>query len=287
MPLQLRLMIRIGAIIASTPPGLSACRSRRKLSRPCRPTNGEFIELALAAGVLRFGEFTLKSGRESPYFFNAGLFNDRRAIAALGRALCRRRCRLRARASTCCSDPPTRVSRWSRPRPPRWPSTTAATCRSLQPQGGQGPRRRRHDRRPARSRARSLIVDDVITAGTAIRESIELIRAAGATPAGVAAGARPPGARPRLRAVGRAGGRDSFGLPVVSILTLTDLIAGLEAGVERGAGRGTGRSAGLPGRVRGTVGTGRRRRDPSVTQLSMRARRGCTIPSSHGTLRPA
>ena len=64
-------------------------------------------------GVLRFGSFTLKSGRESPYFFNAGLFNTGAAIGAVGRAYAAALSGLRASPSTCCSALPTRASRWS------------------------------------------------------------------------------------------------------------------------------------------------------------------------------
>ena len=78
---------------------------------------------------------------------------------------------------------------------------------------------------------RVLIIDDVITAGTAIRESIDIIRSAGATPAGVllALDREERGRDSALSAVQEV--RASFGLPVVSILALSDLISGLESGV--------------------------------------------------------
>ena len=127
--------------------------------------------------------------------------------------------------------PPTRASRSDGDRASRSPSSTAATCPTA-----STARRPRTTARAAGSSAgplagRVLIVDDVITAGTAIRESIDLIRAAGATPAGVllALDREERGRESARSAVQEV--RDSFGLPVVSILTLTDLISGLEAGV--------------------------------------------------------
>ena len=158
-----------------------------------------FLELALARNALRFGEFTLKSGRVSPYFFNAGAFDDG-AVARRARPLLRRR------------DPRLghRVRHAVRP--------------GLQghPAGRGRPRRRctaQHginlpfafNRKEAKDHGeggaivgralagRVLIVDDVITAGTAIRESIELIRRSGATPGRRGARARSRGTRPRLR----------------------------------------------------------------------------------------
>ena len=71
----------------------------------------DFLALALERQALKFGEFTLKSGRVSPYFFNAGLFNDGAALARARAAATPRRSSLRASASTCCSVPPTRASR--------------------------------------------------------------------------------------------------------------------------------------------------------------------------------
>jgi orotate phosphoribosyltransferase len=191
----------------------------------------EFLELALRLGVLRFGRFTLKSGRESPYFFNAGLFDTGRAIAGLGRAYA-----AALAGSTLGYD------MLFGPAYKGIPLVTATAAALAEHHGRDVPycfnRKEAKDhgeggRIVGRALAgRVLIVDDVITAGTAIRESIDLIRAAGATPAGVllALDREERGRDSDRSAVQEV--RDSFGLPVVSILTLTDLIAGAEAGVD-------------------------------------------------------
>ena len=70
----------------------------------------EFLAFAVARDVLRFGEFVTKAGRRTPYFFNAGLFNDGDEPAAAGRLLRRGAARLRHRRSTSCSARPTRAS---------------------------------------------------------------------------------------------------------------------------------------------------------------------------------
>jgi orotate phosphoribosyltransferase len=190
----------------------------------------EFLELALRLGVLRFGRFTLKSGRESPYFFNAGLFDTGRAIAGLGRAY-----------AAALTGSALSYDMLFGPAYKGIPLVTATAAALAEHHGrdvaycfnrkeakdhGEG------GRIVGRALAgRVLVVDDVITAGTAIRESIDLIRAAGATPAGVllALDREERGRESARSAVQEV--RDSFGLPVVSILTLTDLIAGVEAGV--------------------------------------------------------
>jgi orotate phosphoribosyltransferase len=138
-----------------------------------QPYQRDFIRFAIDRGVLRFGEFTLKSGRTSPYFFNAGLFNTGSALAQLGRCYAAAIVDSGSR-STCCSARPTRASRWRRPPPWRWPSITARRAVVLQPQGSQGPRRRRQPGR-APLTGDVLIIDDVITAGTAIREVMQII----------------------------------------------------------------------------------------------------------------
>ena len=144
----------------------------------------EFLELALRLGVLRFGRFTLKSGRESPYFFNAGLFDTGRAIAGLGRAY-----------AAALAASPLGYDMLFGPAYKGIPLVTATAAALAEQHGRDVPycfnRKEAKDhgeggRIVGRALAgRVLIVDDVITAGTAIRESIELIRGAGATPAGV------------------------------------------------------------------------------------------------------
>jgi orotate phosphoribosyltransferase len=190
----------------------------------------EFLELALRLGVLRFGRFTLKSGRDSPYFFNAGLFDTGRAIAGLGRAY-----------AAALAASPLRYDMLFGPAYKGIPLVTATAAALAEHHGHDVPYC--FNRKEAKDHGeggrivgraltgRVLIVDDVITAGTAIRESIELIRGAGATPAGVllALDREERGRESARSAVQEV--RDSFGLPVVSILTLTDLISGLEAGV--------------------------------------------------------
>jgi orotate phosphoribosyltransferase len=191
----------------------------------------EFLELALRLGVLRFGRFTLKSGRESPYFFNAGLFDTGRAVAGLGRAY-----------AAALAGSALRYDMLFGPAYKGIPLVTATAAALAEHHGRDVPycfnRKEAKDhgeggRIVGRALAgQVLIVDDVITAGTAIRESIDLIGGAGATPAGVLLALdREERGRDSLRSAVQEV-RDSFRLPVVSILTLTELISGLEAGVE-------------------------------------------------------
>ena len=190
----------------------------------------DFLELAIRHGVLRFGRFTLKSGRESPYFFNAGLFDTGGAIAGLGRAY-----------AAALLGSGIGFDMLFGPAYKGIPLVTATAAALAELHGRDAPycfnRKEAKDhgeggRIVGRALAgRVVIVDDVITAGTAIRESIELIGAAGATPAGVllALDREERGRESARSAVQDV--RDGFRLPVVPILSLTDLIAGLEAGV--------------------------------------------------------
>jgi orotate phosphoribosyltransferase len=190
----------------------------------------DFLELAVRLGVLRFGSFTLKSGRESPYFFNAGLFDTGSAIAGLGRAY-----------ASALMEAGLGYDLLFGPAYKGIPLVTATASALADHHGRDVPycfnRKEAKDhgeggRIVGRALAgRVLIVDDVITAGTAIRESIDLIQAAGATPAGVllALDREERGRDSALSAVQEV--RATFGLPVVSILALSDLITGLEAGV--------------------------------------------------------
>jgi orotate phosphoribosyltransferase len=194
------------------------------------PFQRDFLELAVRLGVLRFGSFTLKSGRQSPYFFNAGLFDTGSAIAGLGRAYA-----ASLEASGLAFDMLFGPAYKGIPLVAATAAALAEHHRRDVPYCFNRKEAKDHGeggRIVGRALAgRVLIVDDVITAGTAIRESIEIIRAAGATPCGVllALDREERGRDSTLSAVQEV--RTSFGLPVVSILTLSDLVTGLAAGV--------------------------------------------------------
>ncbi|MBS0612925.1 MAG: orotate phosphoribosyltransferase [Proteobacteria bacterium] len=183
----------------------------------------EFLDLCLRIGALRFGNFKLKSGRESPYFFNAGLFNDGAAIAALGRAYA---------AALIASGQ--RFDRLFGPAYKGIPLVTVTAAALAEHHGLDLPfafnRKEVKDhgeggRLVGRAlQGRVLIVDDVITAGTAIRESIDIIREAGAQPAGVliALDRQECGQDSAASAVQEIQGQ--FGIPVISIVDLSDLM---------------------------------------------------------------
>ncbi|HSD54788.1 MAG TPA: orotate phosphoribosyltransferase [Burkholderiales bacterium] len=187
----------------------------------------DFIRLCIELGVLRFGEFRLKSGRQSPYFFNAGLFNTGRAIAALGRHYARA-----AALSGIAFD------MLFGPAYKGIPLVTATAAALAVYEARDLPfafnRKEAKDHGEggilvgAPLAGRVLIVDDVITAGTAIRETVDLIRRNGATPAGVLIALdreeRGQGERSAVQDV-----QDDFGLPVVAVLRLRDLLTHLEA----------------------------------------------------------
>ena len=192
-----------------------------------------FIQLCLDQGVLRFGEFKLKSGRISPYFFNAGLFNTGRAIAELGRFYGQavdaskiefdmlfgpayKGIPLVTATATALADHHDRDTPW------------AFNRKEAKTHGEGG------NIVGAPLKGRVLIVDDVITAGTAIRESIEIIRAAGAEPCGVVLALdRQERGQATLSAVQEV--EQDYGLPVASILKLQGLIAHLESATTQDA----------------------------------------------------
>lgn len=185
----------------------------------------EFIEFALARGVLCFGEFKTKAGRLSPYFFNAGLFNDGEALRKLGQFY----------AKAIAAAPP--FDMLFGPAYKGIPLVSGVAI-ALAELGRNLPfcfnRKEAKDHGEggmtvgAPLRGRVLIVDDVISAGTSVRESVQIIRAAGAVPCGVAIALdrmeRGSGTQSATQEV-----RSQFGIPVVSIATLEDLAAFLGA----------------------------------------------------------
>ncbi|MBS0399103.1 MAG: orotate phosphoribosyltransferase [Proteobacteria bacterium] len=183
----------------------------------------EFLDLCLRIGALRFGNFKLKSGRDSPYFFNAGLFNDGTAIAALGRAYAAALVGS-GRSFDCLFGPAYKGI----------PLVTVTAAALAEHHGLDLPfvfnRKEAKDhgeggRLVGRGlTGRVLIVDDVITAGTAIRESIQIIRDAGALPAGVliALDRQERGQESARSAVQEV--REQFGIPVIPIVDLSDLL---------------------------------------------------------------
>ena len=185
----------------------------------------EFLDLALARDALRFGRFTLKSGRESPYFFNAGLFNDGEALAVLGR--CYAAAIVRSGLA---------FDMLFGPAYKGIPLAAAAAIALAREHGRNVPwafnRKEAKDHGEGghivghRLEGRVLIVDDVITAGTAVRESVALIRGTGARPVGIALALdrqeRGQGERSAVQEV-----EAEFGLTCLSILSLAGLIEAL------------------------------------------------------------
>jgi orotate phosphoribosyltransferase len=182
----------------------------------------EFIEFSIEAGVLRFGDFTLKSGRVSPYFFNAGLFNTGKHLARLGRFY--------ARAIV---DSRIKFDVLFGPAYKGIPLATAAGIALADHHDRNVPWC--FNRKEAKNHGeggnlvgagltgRVLIIDDVITAGTAIRESVDIIQAAGAAPAGVVIALdrqeRGRDARSAIQEV-----EETQGIRVISIVKLEHLV---------------------------------------------------------------
>ena len=185
----------------------------------------QFIEFALNKQVLKFGEFTLKSGRKSPYFFNAGLFNTGRDLALLGRFY-----------AEALVDSGIDFDLLFGPAYKGIP-LVAAIAIALANDGKNYPfafnRKEAKDHGEggtivgAPLQGRVLIVDDVISAGTSVRESVDLIRAAGATPAGVLIALdRQERGQGDLSAVQEV--QRDYGIPVIAVAGLRDLLAYLD-----------------------------------------------------------
>jgi orotate phosphoribosyltransferase len=184
-----------------------------------------FIEFALGCQVLRFGEFKTKAGRLSPYFFNAGLFNDGNSLARLAEFY--------AKATE------TGGIQFDMLFGPAYKGIplVAAITMALAQRGQNFPfafnRKEAKDHGEggnivgAPLKGRVLIVDDVISAGTSVRESVEIIRAAGATPAGVLIALdRQERGQGELSAVQEV--QRDYGIPVIAVAGLNDLLAYIE-----------------------------------------------------------
>jgi len=187
----------------------------------------DFIKFACDRQVLRFGEFKTKAGRLSPYFFNAGLFNDGESLARL--------CGFYARAIVSAASP---FDMLFGPAYKGIP-LVAGTAMTLAQEGRNLPYC--FNRKEAKDHGeggmsigaplvgRVLIIDDVISAGISVGESVAIIRGAGATPAGVviALDRMECGAgETRRSAVQEV--EDNYGIPVISVACLDDLIGYLQ-----------------------------------------------------------
>jgi orotate phosphoribosyltransferase len=181
----------------------------------------QFLQFALAHDVLRFGEFITKAGRSSPYFFNAGLFFDGASLARLGEFY--------AQALVVSGIECDQLFG------PAYKGITLAAATSIALAGRGHNLPFSFNRKEAKNhgeggsiigapvRGRVMIVDDVITAGTSVRESVATIDALGAQPAGVLIALdrmeRGQGETSAVQDV-----RDTFGIPVVAIATLDDVM---------------------------------------------------------------
>ena len=181
----------------------------------------EFIEFTLKANVLRFGDFTTKAGRQSPYFFNAGLFTDGVAIAKLGQFYAQAILNANIefdmlygpayKGITLSASTAIALAGFNRNVP------FAFNRKELKDHGEGGLTI------GAPVSGKVLIVDDVISAGTSVRESIEVIVATGATPCGIVISLdrqeRGTGAESAIQQIQR-----DFGLPVINLFCLDDLV---------------------------------------------------------------
>jgi orotate phosphoribosyltransferase len=195
-----------------------------------KPYQQQFIEFALKTGVLRFGSFTLKSGRQSPYFFNSGLFNSGASLAELGRFYAQTIVDSGLAFETLFGPAYKGI--------PLASTTVIALADQHQRdipyvfnrkevkdhgEGGQlvG----------ADLNGKVLIIDDVISAGTSVRESVEIIKAADAKPAGVIIALdRQERGQDERSAIQQV--EQELNIPVMSIITLADLMTYLENSAE-------------------------------------------------------
>lgn len=189
-----------------------------------------FIEFALETGVLRFGEFTLKSGRLSPYFFNSGLFNSGATLARLGRFY-----------AQAISESDLDFDVLFGPAYKGIPLASTTVVALADQHNRDVPyvfnRKEKKDHGEggqlvgAELQGKVLIIDDVISAGTSVGESVDIIRAAGAEPAGVIIALdRQERGQGELSAIQQV--EHTHGIPVVSIICLNDLLSYLQDNAE-------------------------------------------------------
>ncbi|QSA96777.1 orotate phosphoribosyltransferase [Methylococcus sp. EFPC2] len=192
-----------------------------------QPFQRDFIAYAIQCGVLRFGRFTLKSGRVSPYFFNTGLFDTGARLGSLGEFYAQAYLHAGLRADVLYGPAYKGI--------PLVGSTAIALSRAT---GEEVPfafnRKEAKDHGEggnlvgAPLQGKVLILDDVITAGTSVRESVDIIRQAGAEPYAVLIALdrqeKGQGDRSAIAEVG-----ERYGLPVHALITLQDIIDYLEA----------------------------------------------------------
>jgi len=198
-------------------------------------TDQEFIRFAIDAGVLRFGSFVTKAGRESPYFFNAGLFHHGGSLGSLASFYAKTFLAAefdgRLEIDMLFGPAYKGITLAS--------ATAVALAQSGRDIGFAYNRKEAKDHGEggtvvgAELKGRVLIIDDVISAGTSVRESVEIIRAHGATPAGVLIAldrmerggtAAAPTDRSAVQEV-----QDLFGIPVIAIANLAGLMQFLES----------------------------------------------------------
>ena len=187
----------------------------------------DFISYAIDCGVLRFGDFILKSGRHSPYFFNTGFFNSGARLAKLGEFYAQAYLHADIHADVLYGPAYKGI--------PLVSSTSIALARAT---GQEVPfafnRKEAKDHGEGGAlvgtplRGNVLILDDVITAGTSVRESVEIINAANATPAGVLIALdRQEKGLNECSAIQEV--EERFNMPVIAIITLETIIDYLKA----------------------------------------------------------
>ena len=196
------------------------------------PLRQQFIRFSVEAGVLRFGEFVTKAGRLSPYFFNAGLFHDGATLAQLAQFY----------AQTLLDS----GVEFDMLFGPAYKGITLASSTAVALSGKSRNTQFAFNRKEAKDhgeggtivgaklQGRVVIIDDVISAGTSVRESVDMIRAAGATPCAVLI------ALDRMERSGKDGALSSlsavqevsqtYQIPVISIANLNDLFEYLSTG---------------------------------------------------------